>query len=106
VISDTLAYFKGGFAFTEIKNVGGDVNGGELTLSDAHNRDDVSKGTTFALGAEQFFTYKLVGRIEYSQTDFGAYFEANDDGAVPRSQFYRIDNSPIKTLSVGFIYQF
>ena len=106
VLRDTLVYFKGGLTLAQIRNIGGDVNGGELTLSDAHDRDDVRNGTVLALGLERYFGASLIGRVEYSKTTFGSYREANEDGAVPGSQFYIIDNGPIDQLSIGLIYSF
>ena len=36
----TLAYLMAGVTYADISNVGGDVNGGELTESDAQRRDE------------------------------------------------------------------
>ena len=101
----TLVYTNGGVAFARIKNIGGDVNGGILTLSDAHVRDDVFFGPTVEIGIERFIAERLIGRIEYSYTDFGSFSQANRDGA-PGSQVYRIDNGPIQKLSFGVAYKF
>lgn len=105
VKNETLFYTKAGLAFAKIKNVGGDVNGGTLTMSDAHIRSDVFFGPIFALGLERFVADNWLARVEYSHTDFGGYSQANQDGA-PGSQVYRIDNGPIQKLTFGFAFKF
>ncbi len=105
VLGETLIYTKAGLAVARIYNIGGDVNGGTLTLSDAHIRDDIFIGPTYALGTERFIAKNLALRIEFSHTDFGAYSQANEDGA-PGSQVYEINNGPVQKLSIGLVYQF
>ena len=105
-IKNALIYAKGGLAFAKIRNVGGDVNGGVLTQSDAHSQDDILTGPTAALGVEHFVAKNWIARLEYSYTNFGRYTQANQDGAVPGSQFYRVNNGPVRRLSLGLAYKF
>ncbi len=101
----TLFYAKGGVAFAAIDSVGGDVNNGALTLSDAHIRNGVFFGPTLALGLERFVASKWIARAEYSYTDYGGYSQVNQDGA-PGSQVYQIDNGPVQKISLGLAYKF
>jgi opacity protein-like surface antigen len=102
---NNLIYGKAGLAAAKINAVGGDVNGGNLTLSDAHIRDDIFYGPTAGIGYERFFGKAWIARIEYTYSDFGDYSQANQDGA-PGSQVYQIENGPYQTVSFGLAYQF
>lgn len=105
VVSDTLIYAKGGVTVANVRNIGGDVNGGALTLSDAHNRSGPLYGATVAVGAERLIGKNTALRVEFSHTRFDAYAEANEDG-VPGSQVYRVRNGPVQTLSLGLTLKF
>ena len=105
IFGNTLVYAKGGVSFARIRNIGGDVNGGALTLSDAHIQNDLTFGPTLGVGAERFFSKNWLLRLEYSLTDFGNFTQFNQDGA-PNSQFYEIDNGPVQKLSLGVAFQF
>jgi len=105
VLGDTLVYAKGGLAFARFSNIGGDVNSGALTLSDAHMRGDVLYGPMLALGVERFVAKNWSARLEYSYSDYGEYSQANQDGA-PGSQVYRVCNGPVQRLTLGFAYHF
>lgn len=102
---ETLFYLRGGIAFAQIENVGGDVNGGTLTLSDAHINDDMSTGPLIGIGAERFVHDNVILRLEYNRSDFGRFRQANQDG-VPGSQVYRIENGPVERVSLAVMYQF
>nr|MDV2930910.1 outer membrane beta-barrel protein [Roseovarius sp. W115] len=105
VYGDTLLYAKGGVSFARIRNIGGDVNGGALTLSDAYMRNDLYFGPLLAIGAERFFNENWLLRVEYSITDYGNFTQANQDG-VPNSQRYTVSNGPVQKLSLGVAFQF
>lgn len=102
---NTLFYLKGGVAFADISNLGGDVNGGVLTESDAHRRDGTQRGLVAGAGVQYLMDQDWFLRAEFSYVDFKSYKEANDDGA-PGSQFYVVDNGPIRSIWFGIGRQF
>jgi hypothetical protein len=102
---DNLLYVKGGLALADIRNVGGDVNGGTLTVSDAHIREDILLGPTASFGIERTWNEQYRLRVEYTYTEFRDFAQANDDG-VPGSQVYNVDNGPLQSLSVGLVLDF
>lgn len=105
LFGDNLLYVKGGLALADIRNVGGDVNGGTLTLSDAHIREDILLGPTASFGIERTWNEKYRLRVEYTYTEFRDFTQANQDGA-PGSQVYNIDNGPLQSFSVGLVLDF
>jgi len=106
VLDSTLIYGGGGLAFASISNLGGDLDGGLLDVADAHMLDDVRLGAVLVLGAEVKLGSGWGLRGEFSQTDFRTYLQANQQGSVPGSQFYVVDNGPIQAVTLGVIYEF
>ncbi|WGH77247.1 outer membrane protein [Jannaschia ovalis] len=104
-LGDALVYARTGLAFARTRNVGGDVNGGVLNLSDAHRRQTVDHGVTFGLGVEQALAANRRVRLEFSQTEFETYSLANQDGA-PGSQVYVVENGPIRAVRIGLLWAF
>ena len=101
-----LLYLKAGVALAQTRNIGGDVDGGVLDAADAHDRNGLQVGPLVGIGGEHQLPKGIRLRIEYTYTDFFSYREANDQGAVPGSQSYVVDNGPIQRVTVGLIMPF
>lgn len=105
VAGPALLYAGGGPTFARISDVGGDLDAGALDVLDAHIREDIRIGATFMVGAEVRVGEGWILRGELSQTDFAPYRQANQQGA-PGSQFYIVDDGPIRTATIGFVLEF
>lgn len=105
-VSNTLVYLKAGVAVAQTRNIGGDVDAGVLDAADAHDRNGLQVGPIVGVGGEQKIANGMRLRLEYSYTDFFSYREANDQGAVPGSQSYVVDNGPIQKITFGLILPF
>jgi hypothetical protein len=105
VHQDALIYALAGVAFARINNLGGDVNGGALTESDAHRRSDTYYGPIVGIGIEHLLSGGWSAKLELTFEDYDSYSQANQDG-VPGSQVYQVDNGPIGRLAFGLVYNF
>ena len=105
VLGASQVFVKGGLVFARFDNLGGDVNGGALTLSDAHMRRQFDLGAIAGVGWERTLSDDWRLRIEYTRMEFEDYSQANQDG-VPGSQVYQVDNGPVETIGVAIIRRF
>jgi len=99
----SLFYGKAGIALTDISNVGGDVDGGNLDLRDAHIKHRFTPGLIVGIGYERALNNNFRLRIEYTHSDYKTFNQHNLQSV---NQIYNIDNGPIKTISLGIVKKF
>lgn len=104
-VKNTLLYAKGGLAFGEFYNIGGDMDASGFDFEDAHIKTDVLLGYAIGGGIEHALTEKLSLRIEFMRMDFESYTQANNDTAVPQQQ-YHVDNGPVDTWKLAISMKF
>ena len=105
VANETLFYARGGLAFARITNLGGDVDARVFDLQDAYISKKLRYGPTVGIGMERYFQENWLFRVEASVADYGSFRQANRQG-VPGSQFYIVDNGPVKSIKIGVLHQF
>lgn len=101
----TLVYAKGGLAFGEFYNIGGDMDASGFDLEDAHIKEDVIFGYAIGGGLEHAISDRLSFRVEFMRMDFDDYIQANADNAVPQQQ-YLIDNGVVETWKFAVSFKF
>ncbi len=104
-VDKTFVYTKGGLAFGEFYNIGGDMDVSGFDLEDAHIKTDVILGYAIGGGIEHAISDNLSFRVEFMRMDFDDYIQANADTAVPQQQ-YLVDNGVVATWKFGVSLKF
>ncbi|MCP4318877.1 MAG: porin family protein [Hyphomicrobiales bacterium] len=79
---NALFYAKGGVAFANIRNSGGDLDGGNVDTSDWTDLDDMRTGYTVGGGAEYAFGDRYSLGVEYLYMNFNMQTSTNGDGNI------------------------
>lgn len=104
-VQKTFLYAKGGIAFGEFNNVGGDMDAAGFDLEDAHIKEEILFGYAVGAGLEHAISDKVSLRVEYMRMDFEDYAQANADPAVPQQQ-YHVDNGVVGTWKFAISMKF
>ncbi len=75
-----LGYVKGGFAFADIENRAGAINGGVVDITDFTKLREIKTGWALGAGVEYAFQQNMSMKVEYLYMDFGDERSGNADG--------------------------